>query len=324
MYRYPVSIGTLFIVALLSAVSLWPSQSLAGEDTTLPGSEFKDCEHCPVMAVLPAGRFDMGSPDSDPQNGFDEGPQHEVQFASPFAIGKYEVTRGEFAAFFRASGYSMEDGCHYRTGPQPEFSSVFHWLNPNYEQTDRHPVVCVSWKDAQAYASWLSRGTGHTYRLPSEAEWEYAARAGTTTSRYWGMSEDDGCEYANGADLSSAADLPGWTVAQCHDGYLHSAEVGTFKPNGFGLHDMLGNVAEWIEDCWNETFEGAPIDGSVWREGNCSRPILRGASWHDDPRFLRSANRYGFEALDWDNKESRYYNFGFRVARSIKCTSCGF
>ncbi|NKB44661.1 MAG: SUMF1/EgtB/PvdO family nonheme iron enzyme, partial [Alphaproteobacteria bacterium] len=297
---------------LFTAVS-----SVVAEERLSSISEFQDCEQCPVMAVLPAGHFDMGSPLSDPQHGFDEGPQHQVRFSSAFAIGKFEVTRGEFAAFVRATGRDMENGCHHRTGPQPEYSDVFHWRNPSYEQTDQHPVVCVSWNDAQAYVSWLSRETGHDYRLPSEAEWEYAARAGTTTSRHWGVSEHDACEYANGADLSSEADLPGWTVAQCHDGYIHSAEVGAFKPNDFGIHDMLGNVAEWVEDCWNETFEGAPIDGSVWREGDCTRPILRGASWHDDPRFLRSANRYGFEALDWDNKEIRYYNFGFRVARTL-------
>ena len=308
-----------FISAVFcSSAFFFSASSLSADQLHQPGSEFQDCEHCPLMRVLPAGRFDMGSPPTDPRNKFDEGPQHEVGIASTFAIGKFEVTRGEFAAFVQASGHRMEDGCHHRTGPQPEFGAAYHWFNPSYVQTEHHPVVCVSWNDTQAYVAWLSGQTGQSYRLPSEAEWEYAARAGTTSSRYWGMSADDGCAFANGADLSSEADLPGWTVAQCHDGYLHTAEVGTFKPNDFGLHDMLGNVAEWVEDCWNETFEGAPVDGSVWREGDCTRPILRGASWHDDPRFLRSANRYGFEALDWDNKEIRYYNFGFRVARTVK------
>ena len=303
-----------FLVAVLFCIS----SPLSAEKEYPSGLEFQDCESCPIMRVLPSGRFDMGSLSTDPQSGFDERPQHEVIIATTFAIGKFEVTRGEFSTFVQATGYNMANGCHHRTGPQPEFGPSYHWLDPSYAQTDNHPVVCVSWNDTQAYVAWLSSKTGESYRLLSESEWEYAARAGSSTSRYWGSSQDDGCAFANGADLSSEADLPGWTVAQCHDGQIHSAEVGSFRPNAFGLHDMLGNVAEWVEDCWNETFDGAPINGSVWKEGDCTRPILRGASWHDDPRFLRSANRYGFEALDWENKDIRYYNFGFRVARTIK------
>lgn len=282
-----------------------------------PGAEFQDCDECPLMLVVPAGAFTMGAAAEEENPGADEQPAHPVVMEQPFAVGKFEVTRGEYAAFVRDTGRSHDGGCYFRTGPTPENDPALNWRNTGYSQTDSHPVVCVSWTDARAYVAWLSEQTGKSYRLPSEAEWEYAARAGTTSARYWGSSEDDGCAYANGADRSGETDLAGWAIADCHDGHTYSAVVGSFKPNAFGLHDMLGNVAEWVADCWNDAYDGAPTDGSAWTSGDCSRPILRGASWHDDPRFLRSANRYGFYAAGPDSKNVRYRNFGFRVARTL-------
>ena len=171
--------------------------------------------------------------------------------------------------------------------------------------------MCVNWEDAQAYARWLSAETGKTYRLPSEAEWEYAARAGTTTRRHWGDDPDDGCAYANGADRTFEARVDNWTVMDCTDGVVWTSPVGAYRPNAFGLHDVLGNVWEWVEDCWHDDYDGAPRDGSSWTTGgDCGRRVARGGSWNNSPRGLRSANR------SWSGAERRTSNIGFRVART--------
>ncbi len=308
----PTHSAGFLISALLLLAGASHSPLVAGYEYTLtPDNEFRDCAHCPLMVVIAPGEFTMGADTGATRQQHDELPRHRVTFQKPFAVGKFELTRGEFARFVVQSGTVIEDGCFFRTGPAPEKSASFNWRNPGYTQTDDHPVVCVSWHDAQAYTHWLSAETGEEYRLLSEAEWEYAARAGTQSARYWGNSPDDGCPYANGADQ------PGWTSVNCRDGYIYTAAAGSLQANAFGLHDMLGNVAEWVADCWNETYDGAPADGSAWLTGDCSRPILRGASWRDDPRFLRSANRYGFFFGGADSKNMRYRNFGFRVARTI-------
>ena len=174
------------------------------------------------------------------------------------------------------------------------------WRHPPFPQTDRHPVVNVSWNDAKAYVAWLSQTTERQYRLPSEAEWEYAARAGTATARYWGDRTRDACRYANVDD----------TAHGCEGGYGRTMPVGSFEHNRFGLYDMLGNVWEWTEDCWNGNYDGAPADGSPWLRGNCSRRVMRGGSWGLDPKRIRSANRnYGTTGI-WGDI------IGFRVARS--------
>jgi len=173
-------------------------------------------------------------------------------------------------------------------------------------------VINVNWDDAKAYTAWLSRKTGHTYRLPSEAEWEYAARAGTTAARYWGASADDACGYANGHDRTSKrVNQFDWSSHDCDDGYAQTAPVGSFEANVFGLHGMLGNVWEWTEDCWNESYAGAPSDTNLWKAGDCSRRVLRGGSWSDLPWSVRSANRFRDGAANW------YGNDGFRIVRTL-------
>ena len=177
----------------------------------------------------------------------------------------------------------------------------------------RSLVACVNWNDVQAYAAWLSRETGEQYRLPSESEWEYAARAGTATARYWGEGESGQCRHANGGDASTKErylDWP-WSVASCRDGHVHTAPVGSLAANGWGLHDMLGNVWEWTEDCSNGSYEGAPSDGSAWEYGNCSERVLRGGSWFISPSGLRAANRVG------STSGNRGSGLGFRVARTL-------
>ena len=273
-----------------------------------PGYKFRDCPGCPEMVVVPAGRFRMGSPESEAGRRDDgrEGPVHPVAIARPFAVGVHEVTRGEFARFVSATGRSMGNACWEWDGGWKERSGR-HWRNPGFSQADDHPVVCVNWEDAQAYVRWLSRETGEKYRLLSEAEWEYVARAGTRMARYWGEGESGQCRYANGADASTDFD---WRTG-CNDGHARTAPVGSYEANGFGLHEVLGNVWEWVQDCWSNSYHGAPRDGSAWTSGDCGRRVLRGGSWVDAPRYLRSANRSGVTS------GSRYNGAGLRVARTL-------
>ena len=286
-----------------------------------PGKTFRDCQDCPEMVVIPAGSFMMGSPESELEwyvkQGADLGwtnqetPRHRVTLDNPIAVGKYEVTREQFAHFSEETGYNAEDRCqvlNLATGKW-DWKDGATWRNPGFEQTDEHPVVCVDWKAAKAYGDWLSRKTGQAYRLPSESEWEYAARAGTETMRFWGQDWENryGCVYANVSDEGN--NLP--PTFACDDGFKFTAPVGKYRANGFGIHDMLGNVWEWTEDCWIGNYRNASTDGSASTTGSCSIRVLRGGSWLDYPRSLRSACRYGGDVAD------RGIDLGFRVARSL-------
>lgn len=276
-----------------------------------PGNEFNDCDVCPTMVVVPAGSFTMGSPASETGHADDEAPQHQVTLSRDFAVGKFEITLREFAAFVSETEHDAGNVCWTLEGGEGTMRPGRSWQNTAFEQNDNHPVTCVNWDDAQAYVAWLNSKTDRSYRLLSEAEWEYAARAGTTTAYYWGSSTDDSCDYANGADLTAKAQIPGLTVVDCHDDAVYTAEVGSYRPNAFGLYDMLGNVWEWTEDCWNGSYEGAPADGSAWVRDGCGNRLLRSGSWCNAPGMLRSANRFGLSTF--------YRNVcrGFRVARTL-------
>ncbi|MCY4119752.1 MAG: SUMF1/EgtB/PvdO family nonheme iron enzyme, partial [Acidobacteria bacterium] len=281
--------------------------------TREPGDVFRDCPTCPEMAVIPAGTFLMGSDRRDDESYDNERPRHRVT-VDGFALGVHEVTRDEYAAFVAATGRGSGDRCWALDADEGrwDWRSEASWRSPGYPQAGDHPVVCVNWEDAQAYVGWLSEETGEAYRLPSEAEWEYAARSGTTTRRHWGDDADDGCAYANGADRTAKRRFDNWTVADCTDGVVWTSPVGAYQPNAFGLHDALGNVWEWVEDCWHDDYDGAPRDGSAWtRGGDCGRRVLRGGSWVSYPRFLRSALRRRSDA------ENRSTTHGFRVARTL-------
>ena len=279
------------------------------------GERFRDCDGtwCPELVVVPSGSFMMGSPSSEAGRYDDEGPLHRVRIAERFAVGVTEVTRGQWSAFVSETGHSKGDSCGtYESGEwKPQVGRS--WRNPGYSQSDGHPVVCVSWEDAQAYVGWLSSKTGKSYRLLSESEWEYVARAGTRTARYWGEGEANQCRYANGADRTLKDRKSDWNLksAGCRDGHVHTAPVGSFVANGYGLHDVLGNVYEWTMDCWNESYAGSPTDGSAWESGDCSQRVLRGGSWVYGPRVLRSA----FRGLNTSGV--RDYDNGFRVARTL-------
>ena len=275
------------------------------------GDRFRDCPECPEMVVVPAGSYRMGSPSYEQGRWSHEGPVHEVSIAAPFAIGRHEVTVAEFGQFVDDTGHSAGNSCRTYEGGSFEDRAGRGWRNPGFGQNGRHPVTCVSWDDAQAYVAWLSPETGEEYRLPSESEWEYAARAGTATARYWGEGESGQCRHANGADPSTKERYPvWWSMASCRDGHGHTAPAGSFGANGWGLHDVLGNVWEWTEDCWNDSYAGAPSDGDAREYGDCGVRVLRGGSWASRPSDLRAAFRF------WDSGD-RYYDGGFRVARTL-------
>ncbi len=279
----------------------------------------RDCADCPEMVIIPAGRFVMGAALgeearenlSDQFRGRSQ-PQRTMN-VNRFYAGKYEVTRGQYRVFADATGRGS-DGCFVWTGAQFDIDPGKDWRNPGFAQDDAHPVACVSWDDASAYVSWLSQKTGRPYRLLTEAEWEYAARAGTTTARHWGNDGNLACDYANGADRTTEAQVPGadnWDAATCNDRFAYTAPVGNYRANAFGLHDMLGNVEEWTQDCWNGNYSGAPSDGRAWTAGDCSMRVVRGGSWGHSPLALRAAYRVGSPTT------IRVYGRGFRVARDL-------
>lgn len=251
-----------------------------------PGTVFRDCPECPEMVVVPAGTFMMGSPASEKGRDSDEGPLHRVNIGALFSIGKYEVTFAQWDACV------SDGGCG---GYRPHDSG---WGRGD------HPVMYVSWRDARAYVSWLSRKTEKDYRLLSEAEWEYATRAGTTTPFHFGATVSTDQANYNG----------NYTYGSGRKGVrrARTVPVGRFAANAFGLHDVHGNVWEWVEDCWHVSYAGAPSHGRAWTTGgDCGDRIVRGGSLSDGPRFARAAKRLGLDA------SRRDVMFGFRVARTL-------
>ena len=310
-----MKVGNRFILLVLLAALSHPLS--AGE----PGTTFRDCDDCPTMIVVPAGDHSMGTPYSvtqaegvKPKRAARERPVHSVTFSHPFAIGKFEVTRRQYATFVEATDHEGKGGCKYWTGDRFEVAGSKGWRDPGYPQADDHPAVCLSWDDARAYVGWLAAKTGKPYRLPSEAEWEYAARATSGTARFWGNAPAAACRFANVFDESGARDgaFPTMTPHPCDDGFIHTSPVGAFLPNAFGLHDTAGNAWEWTEDCWHKTYAGAPADGRAWTaDGRCTQRVVRGGSWISIARYVRSGNRSKI------NTGSRIYRNGLRVALSL-------
>ena len=328
------SIATLLLCACL-AQGAWAQMTIIGpgftadpkgyrSDDPAPapqrfaaGSSIKDCAECPELVVVPAGGFTMGSSAQEQalanaagvpaEYTAREGPQHYVRVSS-FAAGRYAVTKGEFAAFVRSSGYRTEaeqgDGCYMWTGKEWKKDAAYNWRNVGFAQGDDHPVVCVSWNDAQAYFQWLSRISGKSYRLLSEAEREYAARGGTQTAFWWGDSI-----------TTSQANYSGnYTYNGSPKGQYRQATVpvNSFSANPFGLYNVHGNVWEWVQDCWHENYAGAPTDGSAWATGCAGNArVLRGGSWDYNPAYLRSAIRFSY------NPGIRGSSVGFRLARTL-------
>jgi formylglycine-generating enzyme required for sulfatase activity len=293
--------------------------ALAGTATAQePGSVFTDCDSCPEMVVVAPGTFLMGTPTNarEVDMGRGEGPQVPITIGYSFAVGRTEVTHAQYKAFVEATGHQTPDGCRV-WNDEIGFNDDPHasWLDRKQPEQvrDEHPVGCVSWTDAKAYVAWLAESTGQPYRLLTEAEWEYAARAGTTTARFWGESPNAACRWANTFDLDAAEQYPfPWFPATCRDGYPDLAPVAQFEPNAFGLYDMIGNVWEWTEDCYAATHIGRPKDGRAWVwEGGCENRATRGGGWLSAPE----RNRIAWPGRDPINK--RNTQFGFRVARDL-------
>jgi formylglycine-generating enzyme required for sulfatase activity len=309
--------------ALISAFSFAfaiPERATAQTSGPETGSVFRDCPNCPEMVVIPAGKFMMGSspeeaardvaaaPNSDKSTAknfvLSEQPQHEVTIDAPFVMAKYLITKGEFAAFVQETGYTPAPGCvlyslQYHVSPQAD------WKLPAFVQTERDPVVCVSWQDAKAYIGWLNKKVANSadftiegpYRLPSEAEWEYAARAGSRTARWWG----DSIGHNNAVCARCGSK---WDQAQ-------TAPVGSFHPNPFGLYDLPGNVWQWTEDCWDKSYIDAPANGLPRLTASCDYRVWRGGSWASFPWLVRSATRTS------NRSDQRANDTGFRIAKTL-------
>jgi formylglycine-generating enzyme required for sulfatase activity len=302
------------------AVGIFPSHGVAPlsierERALEPKEVFKECDTCPEMVVVPAGSFTMGSRASEAGRSDNEGPQHGVKITKAFAVGKFHVTVDQFTAFATETDYDAGTKCHVFEGSSKlEEKQGRSWRSPGFAQTGAHPAVCLSWNDAKAYVAWLSRKTGKSYRLLTEAEWEYAARAGSTTKYSFGDDEKESCRYVNGADQTAKSTIPeakNWTIAPCTDGFAYTSPVGSLLPNAFALHDMHGNAYQWLEDCWHTNYTGAPADGSARTSGDCNVRVVRGGAWWLRPSGLRSARR------DWTRFDNRYAFVGFRLGRTL-------
>jgi len=283
---------------------------LAGSAHAEGSRDFTECTHCPVMVGIPAGRFVMGSPKSEPGRFDAEGPQHIVTVGA-FALGKFDVTSEQFQIFLQETGYQPEP-CNKITNMKWHSPRKGFAYPPEDVEPPKWPAVCLDWKDAEAYIAWLNARVrkehptiaykpGGPYRLPSEAEWEYAARGGTTTARWWGNEVGTGNANCNGCGSQ-------------YDFHVLS-DVDSFKPNPFGLYGVLGNAWQWTADCWHPSYVGAPKDGRAWTTGDCSKHVIRGGSWDNTPIFIRSATRSGSMP---DGGEFDYSSLsGFRVARDL-------
>jgi formylglycine-generating enzyme required for sulfatase activity len=289
-----------------------PPESAGAMAAQVPRPTFRDCAACPEMVELPAGEFMMGSPDHEPGRTQAEGPRRRVVIPKRVALGKFEVTVEQFSAFATQTGFANGNVCHVivRFEHQTDIAwseQKASFREPGFDVTPAHPAVCISWHEAQAYAAWLGRRTGKPYRLPTEAEWEYSTRAGTTTSHSFGMNDTQACAYARFADLSSRY---GWRDT-CRSGIVERGPlpVGALMPNPWGLFDMHGNAWEWVQDCWTPDVKELPTDGSAFiRSGGCELGIIRGGGFASWVASLRSANRLAWPVVAHDQ------TIGFRVA----------
>lgn len=282
--------SSLLLTLLLVAAHVCAA---ASHPTPREAGTFRDCAICDPMRVIPPGQFLMGSPASEPGREATEGPRHRVSIAKPFAIGVYDVTVAEYRRFVEATGYAPRN-------PRCD------WQHPSVRrhmiQTPEDPVVCVNWGDARAYLRWLSQVSGHPYRLPTEAEWEYAARAGSAAARPWGPDPDS--NHANtGTDTCCSPQV------RNGDRWPYTSPVGSFPPNAFGLFDMIGNVWQWTMDCGSQDYSHPAA--TVADATTCATHIIRGGGWFHPPQVARSAARVT------DDSGLRVPDIGFRVARSV-------
>jgi formylglycine-generating enzyme required for sulfatase activity len=291
--------------------------------TFKPGKQFSDplkvSGNGPKMIVIPKGQYEMGLSFSIASAA---APRHRVAIDYDLAVSQHEISIADFKRFIKDTGYKTDAeknllGCFnlLKINPLSIFSQVkSNWKSPAFDQNDNHPVVCVSWNDAKAYTKWLSDKTGHRYRLLTEAEWEYAARAGSTKENYWSGNNNQSCKYTNfSRQLSQSSDdaMSIFHEVSCDDGFKQTAPVTAFKANSFGIHNMLGNVAEWTEDCTNLTYHNAPTDGSAWKDGMCDSHVVRGGG------FDMPISNITVTYRQFKKQNSANNGVGFRVARDL-------
>ena len=299
-------------------------QAVRDIDNDLPPGTIRDCAMCPEMKIVPTGRFVMGAP-ADQVNDLPwtrqiegarilwESPEKTVTIVKPFAMAVFEITRSQFAEFVKATNYKVEPNCVVWAGDWDTSDNGKSWADPGIPQGADHPVVCVSKNAAEAYAAWLTEMTGREYSLPTEAQWEYASRAGGTTAYPWGGDGNEACTYGNVADATMAAAHPARPSQSCDDSYLYTAPAGMHAPNAWDLYDMTGNVWEWVADCWTPNHEALPSDGSAVTTGFCDESPLRGGAYGTGPLFTRSSVRGGP-----DPRSMRQSWIGFRVAAEVE------
>lgn len=278
---------------------------------------FRDCAQCPLMVEIPTGVAIVGAWPAEHASealpasyAAREVPRRTVPITRRFAVARHETTVQEYRRFVEATGYSMDTGCTVFDGHDVVFSPSASWTDPGYPVSESHPVVCVSWDDAVAYTAWLSELSGQAYRLPSEVEWEYVARAGRPGARYWEGGHDTLCEHLNGADRAHARAFPeyGWFNSTCDDGEIYPVRVGSYPASPWGVQDFFGNVSEWVADCWSADHSG-PLSQAPSESGDCLLRGLRGGAALDMPQTHRAA---------WRTKarhDARDAYDGFRVAR---------
>jgi formylglycine-generating enzyme required for sulfatase activity len=274
---------------------------------------FKDCDVCPEMISIPAGEFIMGAANDDfdhkssASDYANEIPRHRMSI-KPFGIAKFNITRKQFEIFSKETNFSGQ-GCSIYNGRYWWKNLDADWEHPGFPQTDNDPVVCISWNDAQLFITWLNSKLPNLktekYRLPTEAEWEYAARAGTITSTYWGGNGSQQCKYENTRDISAHNLNPAIPYINCDDGYVETSPVGSFRTNPWGLYDMLGNAYQWMSDCFHYTYSTDPED---FHFTDCSMKMIRGASWATIPAGVHTANRLAYKTNKRDS------TVGFRIA----------
>ena len=306
-----------------------PLQAVRGMDNDLPPGNIRDCAICPELRIIPAGRFTMGAPagqmPAGQMNNLEwerqvegarilwESPEKTVTFSGPFAIGAFEITRDQFSEFVKATHYKTGPDCAVWAGDWDTSANGKTWADAGIPQKADHPAVCVSKNAAEAYVAWLTEITGRPYALPTEAQWEYASRAGGTTMYPWGDTGGEACTYANIADATLGAAHPSRASQACNDTYLYTAPVGMKQPNAWGLYDMTGNVWEWVADCWTPNHDALPADGSAVTTGLCDESPLRGGAYGTGPLFTRSSTRRGP-----DPHSTRQSWTGFRVAAEVE------
>jgi formylglycine-generating enzyme required for sulfatase activity len=311
-----VALGAVYLLGWAAPASnLWRLSLTEKVPAGLqPQRTFKDCEDCPEMVALPTGEFMMGSPPDERYRQRVEGLPRHVVIARRIAIGRFEVTVDQFSAFVTETGMTVGNTCRVivefdgstAVFGRPEAS----FRDPGFDTTGSHPAVCISWHEAQAYAAWLSRRTGKQYRLPTEAEWEYAARADTQTSYSFGDDETELCSRARFADLGSRFVWRG--SCRSDTATYGPIPVGKLRPNQWGIFDMHGNAWEWVEDCWTPNASEIPTDGSPFsRPGKCEMGVIRGGSFASGPQRVRSATRFPMAVA------SHFQNNGFRIALSL-------